>query len=169
MFFPSTDSMNEMGTAAATESTIWPGIKASAEYWRPYTESGRRIAALCYLPSKGHTLQEDAFYTYACAMLSGFQWADWFTAEKSDARVLYTTRLGKPRAWMRDAEGVAWRVFERGVVLVNHSRQARATRLAVPWKGLTNLYTGQPVPVERGKAAFIVPADSGRVYVPAGT
>jgi len=143
----------------------WPAIKAAAEYWRAYTESGRRIAALCYLPSKGRTVQDDAFYTYACARLSGFQWADWYTMGDCGAKVLYTTRLGKPHGWMVDEGGVARRVFDHGWVVVNHTTQPQQVRLPVKWKQVTDLYRGQPLLASGGQIEVNVPADSGRVYL----
>jgi hypothetical protein len=81
------------------------------------------------------------------------------------AKVLYTTRLGKPHGWMVDEGGVARRVFDQGWVVVNHTTQPQQVRLPVKWKQVTDLYRGQPLLASGGQIEVNVPADSGRVYL----
>ncbi len=95
----------------------------------PMAEGGHTLIALSYIGHTPNPPREDAFYCYAWARLSGFTWADWFTA-KDSARCLYKLRLGKPTGQMKSADNVFCREFERGVVAASDESQPGTLRIS---------------------------------------
>ncbi len=81
-----------------------------------------QIVALSYIGFTSATPREDAFYCHACARLSGFLWADWY-GKYDDYKDLFALRLGELVGKMQQRGPVYFRVFEKGVVVVNAGKE----------------------------------------------
>jgi len=103
-------------------------VKTQKE-WGPLAEQGNALVALSYIGHTSNPPREDAFYCYAWARLSGFIWADWFTA-KDVARALYKVRLGEATGPMTTGDGFYMRGFERGLVVVSRESRGAVVRLS---------------------------------------
>ena len=126
--------------------------------WGPIAEKGHPLIALSYVGHTPNPPREDAFYCYAWARLSGFIWADWFTA-KDTARDLYKLRLGKPLGPMKAGGGFYTREFEKGIVVV--SGESKGAKVTLPGAKWLDVFTGKDL------AANTVTLDKGvgRVYL----
>jgi len=87
-----------------------------------FVRSGKQIQALSYLGHTPYGVREDAFFCYASARLAGFVWSG---GSPSDPEVadLYRLRLGRPVAEEQQQNGLYYRVFERGMVVVNPDKE----------------------------------------------
>lgn len=116
----------------------WEEILRAARNWQPYVEGGKALVTLSYVGNTPYGITNDAFYCYACARLSGFLWADWFTVGDDPAKVLYAVRLGAPLTGIQEADGIFWRAFERGLVVVypdpTPRREARTFFADTAWR-----------------------------------
>lgn len=109
--------------------TSWEETLRAARGWQDYTRSGKALVTLSYVGHTPYGVHDDAFYCYACARLSGFLWTDWFTVGDDPAKVLYSVRLGAPLTDLQETEGLFWRAFEKGLVVVHpDTRPRRETR-----------------------------------------
>jgi hypothetical protein len=88
-------------------------------------KAGKQIQALSYLGHTPYGVREDAFFCYASARLAGFVWSG---GSPSDPNVadLYRLRLGKALGDEVQQNGVWYRVFERGMVALNPSKEQSA-------------------------------------------
>ena len=64
-------------------------MRRIAEEFGDYVKGGGTIGALSYVGHTPYGAQEDAFWSYACARLLGFLWADWFTSEDPDGSAIF--------------------------------------------------------------------------------
>lgn len=150
--------------AAKERWTTWEQILQVANINREALRQGKVILALSYLGHTAFKVEDDAFYCYACAKLSGFHWADWFTLPQgSPAQVLFSLRLGRPANDIQEKDGIFFRAFANGLVVVNPLDEPR--QVDIPLGGrdrLRDLYAGRIIEADSG---LTVPGQSGRVYV----
>jgi hypothetical protein len=153
--------------AAPERWTTWDQILSVARQNREAVRQGKVILALSYLGHTPFAIEDDAFYCYACAKLSGFHWADWFTVPpQNKAQTLFTVRLGAPTGETEEKNGVFLRAFANGLVAVNPSEAPRVLDLPDANKAqLLDLYAGRMVEARAGAIPLEVPGQSGRVYV----
>lgn len=121
-----------------------------------------QIVTLSYIGSTANSPREDAFYCYACARLSGFLWADWYS--KFDSyKDLFTVRLGKATGKMVPGP-VYYRTFEHGIVAVNPG--SAPAKLEMPLKAdyVTDQFSGTRLKLTDSTLKVEIPAASGRVY-----
>ncbi len=104
---------------------------------QPYVKAGKQIQALSYLGHTPYGLREDAFFCYASARLAGFVWSGG-ALSNPDMADLYRMRLGTPLSDELEENSVHYRVFERGMVVVNPNKEKPASLTLAP-----------PVPVKR--------------------
>lgn len=139
----------------------WDRILQWAKEWG---DGPDQIVALSYIGFTPASPREDAFYCYACARLSGFLWADWYS--KFDSyKDLFALRLGGPTGKMQQQGPIYYRTFEKGIVAVNPG-SAPAT-LELPIKGcgyMTDQFNGIRVKLTESTLRIEIPAASGRVY-----
>lgn len=104
-----------------------------------FVRAGKQIQALSYLGHTPYGVREDAFFCYASARLAGFVWSG---GSPSDPEVadLYRLRLGKPLAEEQRQNGIYYRVFERGMVVVNPDKEQPGALDLLPPIPSTRLY-----------------------------
>ena len=129
--------------------------------WRP---AGDR--ALAFLDP--HNIKDDAFWAFASARLVDFiLWAD---LAQTEVEFLNRVHLGRGLGPCREAEQIAHRFFENGLVVLNHSREDRQLRLRVASElagaELLDLYDGnKSLPLDEGVLEVRVPAQAARIFV----
>lgn len=141
---------------------------AMGEALQPHLAAGKCVIALSYLGHTPYGIKEDAYFCYASARLSGLIWsAGGDVLKDNPARRLYQIRLGKAQAPARQSSEVYYRIFERGMVAVNPTREARRLSVAegLPCAGLYDLFEDKDLPVAPAAAAIEIPAESGRVFL----
>ncbi len=147
----------------------WEQVLKWARQFRDERKHGRVVTALSYLGSSRYPPKDDCFYTYACAQLSGFKWTA-SSPRKDVVRLLYRARLIVPQGELESREGLWYRHYDRGIVVVNPvsgSKAEGSIPLPADIGTPVDLYTGQRLPVADGKVAISVAAESGRVVVEA--
>lgn len=125
--------------------------------WGPQADKGHTLIALSYIGYTESPPREDAFYCYSWARLSGFVWADWFSA-KDAARDLYKLRLGKPLGPMTTGDGFHMREFEKGIVV---SSESKGARIALPKGRWRDVFAGKDL----ASNAITLGKSVGRVYL----
>ncbi len=148
----------------------WPQLKEVARKYAPYIKSGGAVIALSYLGETQSTVKDDAFFCYAAARLSDFIWSDYRTLGDDPATVLYRTHLGPPWTALRPAaEGVEYRWFRNGLIVINGTDQSAAINVPLPdagdFKSLGDLHEGRDIAVLNRLVRLSVPGQSGRVYI----
>jgi len=126
--------------------------------WGPQADKGHPLIALSYIGHTKNPPREDAFYCFAWARLSGFIWADWFTA-KDTARDLYKLRLGKPLGPMTTGGGYHMREFEKGVVVV--TGESAGAQVILPGRMFFDVFSGKDL----NSNIPILDKGVGRVYL----
>ena len=149
----------------------WSDVKARARANAWYLDAGRRIVALAFLDPKRHDMKKDAFWAYACARLVDF--VLWASLEHTEVDFLQRVRLGSGLGPFQEADQLAHRFFENGLIVLNDSPEDRAVRLRVPGKfaplRLLDLDHGErSLDVRQGEVLVEVPAKSARLYVDCG-
>ncbi len=147
----------------------WEQVKRRAARLRRHLEAGKVWIALSYLGHTGYNPVEDAFWCCAAARACGFIWADWGTTNGRLSQILRHVRLGLPRSEIESTEGVDYRVFEQGIVAINAAEKAVTASLPAPpgVSALLDVRVRKDCPVQGGRFEAQIPAESGRVYVPA--
>jgi hypothetical protein len=145
----------------------WEDIRRALDERTEAMRHGKVIVALSYLGHTPLTVEDDAFYCFACAKLSGFLWADWFTMPVgSSAQELFRVRLGRPSGEMEERDGVFFRRFECGLVVVNPGRDDKEIMIPLATgSALRDLYADRILALEGGMVPVQVPGRSGRVYL----
>ena len=146
----------------------FPQIREWADYYAPYVASGGSVYALPK-PQDPARREEDYFFAYAAARLSGFFCEAPAWSEEDPVLRLARADLGDSAGetqWLSDH---AYRVYERGVVALSGSDEPKsvAVQLAPGCAGrLTDLLSGRTVSCGPG-AELELPPQSGRVWAAA--
>ena len=137
-----------------------------AERWGKLADEGNAVIALSYIGHTKNPPRDDAYYCYAWARLSGFIWADWFTA-KDSASEIYKLDLGKPKGPMTRGDGYYMRAYEKGLVIVSsESRGATITLSAKTHKHVYDVYDKALLkPGQSGDYLITLDKGQGRVYL----
>lgn len=146
----------------------WPNYLEKMRWCKKKAEEKNvAIATLSYIGNTEYTAEEDAFFCYAAAKLFVFLWSDWFTGGGSSARTLYTTRLGTALGGVATKEGAYYRLYEKGLVVVNPSNSSLRVELTAPKpvRAVENLFSGETMKAIDQTLAVDLPQESGRVYV----
>jgi hypothetical protein len=118
------------------------------------------------LNSSRPEVKDDAFWAFSAARLVDFIF--WEDLEGTGAEVLYRAHLGKGRGPYQESEGVAFRLFENGLVVLNDSLTDQEVQLPVP-QDLSNLVDAfelaKAIQVDAGLVTVRVPKKKARVYL----
>jgi hypothetical protein len=149
----------------------WPG------HWHeqgvklhPFVDAGKQVQALSYLGHTPYGVREDAFFYYASARLAGFVWSGGSISDPQTA-ILYQTRLGPPLGGEQHADGVYYRLFDRGFVALNPEKQKPAVLnlpADVTCSHLVDLFAEGTKPLtdlQSGGRHVTIPPFSGRAYL----
>ena len=107
----------------------WEELQKMKRDTDPAIKAGKAVLALSYCGYTPNPIDEDAFYAYSCARLFGYAWADWFTLADAHSTVLYRLILGAPKGDILEYNGLLYRIFEEGVVVVNPYKAERELRI----------------------------------------
>jgi hypothetical protein len=129
----------------------------------PFLHQGKRIIAYSFFGrERDETFKADGYYAYCTAKLFDAAWG-WTDAE--DLRRPSTTRLGKPladRPMCRD--GIHYREYENGIVVVNPSDEARPFRWREPHgRRILDHYADQEL-TGGADPSVDVPPQAGRLF-----
>jgi len=149
----------------------WSDVKARAKANEWYLNAGRRIVALAFLDPKRHDMKNDAFWAYACARLVDF--ILWASLDHTEVEFLNRVHMGSGLGPCQEADQIAYRFFENGLIVLNDSLEDREKELRIPngFAGteLLDLYDGKkPVRVSDGMVKVKVPSKMARVFVKRG-
>ena len=152
----------------------WEQIQKMAEQTAPAVKAGKVVLALSYVGYTSNSIEEDAFYAYACARLYGYCWADWFTLADARATLLYRLKLGAPRSQVRESNGILYKLFQNGVVVVNPNYEDRELQVKTGFTFLREVLTNRRyafhdeskgITLDTQELQAIIPAESGRVFI----
>lgn len=138
----------------------WNKILQWAKGWG---DGPDQIVALSYIGFTSAPPREDAFYCYACARLSGFLWADWYS-KFDNYKDLFALRLGQPTGRMHQQGPVFYRSFEHGIVAVNPGSDSAELVLHVKGDSAIDQYKGDQIKLTDSTLRVEIPAGAGRVY-----
>ena len=144
----------------------WQDVKESARSNEWFLKAGRRIVASSYLDRSRPEVKDDAFWAFSAARLVDYIF--WEGLEGTGAEILYRAHLGKGRGSLQESEGVAFRLFERGVIVLNDSMNDQVVRVPVPddLARLVDAFDGaRLVQAASGQITVQVPKKKARVYL----
>ncbi len=145
----------------------WEDVKKRARDNDWFLNAGRRITALSFLNSSRKEVKEDAFWAFSAARLVDFVW--WATLNGTDAEILYRAHMGKGMEPLKENQGIAYRIFENGIIVLNDSLEDRNVELILPAgfraKHLVNLFNNQVVQVNNRTVKVAVAGKTARVYL----
>jgi hypothetical protein len=144
----------------------WQDVKNSAKSNEWFLKAGRRIVASCYLNSSRPEIKDDAFWAFSAARLVDYIF--WEGLEGTGAEILCRANLGKGRGPFKESEGVASRIFEKGLVVLNDSMNDQEVQLSVP-EALYTLHDAfdgtKTIKAEAGLVSVFVPKKKARVFL----
>jgi len=150
----------------------WPELQYAAEEHADAVRHGKVPVVLAYLGSMpADQCRSGTLYTYAFTRLYGWLMADWLDPTVSPenqnlAKAIYTVRLGRPLGDAKPAGDALYRVFEKGIVVLNPTRAAASASIPVPRDGmLADVAYDREVTASDGKLALEMAPESGRVLV----
>ncbi len=146
----------------------WQDVKKKAQDNAWFLSTGRRITALSYLDPSRKEVKEDAFWAFSAARLVDFIW--WTTLDGTGAEVLYQAHMGKGLGPLKETNGLAYRTFENGIIVLNDNAEDQSIELILPagfqTKRLLDLFNdSQIIQVKKKKVKLTVPVKSARVYL----
>jgi hypothetical protein len=166
------DAFKAIRTAGMLESYIcaggqgrwhsWERVEAWAKEYENERAEGRAVVALSYPDGKDHPVLDDTYYCYAAA-----RWSDLVWGGGGSSTQLYRARLIVPTGPRAREGGIAYRAYDRGMVVVNPGLEPCSATLPLA-PGLSDpvdLYAAVAVPVREGRFEVTLPRESGRVYV----
>ena len=173
------DPWQSVGDCAMWESFIfswawegrrhtWGDVKAKAKASQWYLDAGRRIVALAFLNPARHDMKNDSFWAFVSARLVDF--VLWVDLAHTEVEFLNRVHLGHGLGPYQEADGIAHRFFENGLIVLNDSSEDREATLRVAdelagahWY---DLYEGnKPVPLDHGAVKVSVPGRAARILV----
>jgi len=145
----------------------WPEIKKRAADNEWYYNAGGRIVAFSYLNNTRKEIKEDAFWAFSAARLAGFIWMA--TLNGSGAEILYNTHMGEPVSELREDNGIAYRIFRNGIIVLNDTPSDRDIGITLPRdikaREMADVFTNSsPIRLRSGKLSVTVPGKTARVY-----
>jgi hypothetical protein len=146
----------------------WGDVKKMAKSNEWYLNAGRRITAKSFLNPARKEIKDDAFWAFSAARLVDFIW--WAELNRTGAEVLYQAHMGKGLEPFKETNGLAYRAYENGVIVLNDSEVDQNVELTLPSgfqpKRLMDLYnSSQIIQVKNKKIKVAVPKKSARVYL----
>lgn len=150
----------------------WPEMRWTATRAASAVRSGKVVVMLPYFGAfTADKVRDPALFSYAYARVYDLLWADALTladipGNEDFAQALYKVRLGKPTGLPRETDGVVWRTFERGAVVLNPQPWPARCRIPVAEAGpFVSVGFGDWIVPRNGRAQLEMPAWSGRVLI----
>jgi len=139
------------------------GVLRLADYWRSFISKGKAVTAVSYFKDSRYPLEDDLFLAYACAKYAGFTFTDAGTVATHYANFLYDVDLGSSESMPYEKNGVYYRAFKNGAVVINPSKEEKSVMLPIlkKYRKLFDIYDNKKL---RGQIVN-VPPDSGRVLL----
>jgi len=146
----------------------WADVKKRAKENEWYLNAGGRITAKSFLNRKRPEIKDDAFWAFSAARLVDFVW--WAELNGTGAEVLYQAHMGIGLEPFKEQNGLAFRTFQNGFIVLNDSEEDQIAVLPLQTgfqpKHLIDLYNNsQIVQVKNKKIKVSVPKKAARVYV----
>lgn len=146
----------------------WEKIKERAVQNEWYTKSGRRITALSTIDRTRTEAKDDAFWAFSAARLVGFIW--WATLKGTGAEMLYQVHLEKALSPLKEEDGLSFRIYENGLIVLNDSTVDRTLEIVLPdsfqQNRLLDIYNDSKIiPIKNKKVKVSVPAKTARVHM----
>ena len=148
----------------------WESVLAGYRKYEKWSRNSKTpivVAPLTYLPDR-HLVAKNSFFAYGCSRLSGFtQWHATGYHHRDVLRLLYRARPGRPVGPLEQQGLVAWRQYERGLVVVNGGTEPASAEVPAPAIAgpLAELSSGETVAVKGGRIRVDLPGETGRVYL----
>ncbi len=159
------------GDGSAELRSTWPEMEWIAAR---NAEAARRGKVVVLLPYFGagdvEKVKQAALLSFAYAEMSGFLWADGFSfaavkGAEAAAGELYKARLGKPVGEVKKQGAIVYRVFGKGVAVVNPTGEAAKVEVPVGGATVRDVGYGRDLEAEGGKVRIEVAGEAGRVLV----
>jgi len=146
----------------------WADVKKRAQENAWFTNAGRRIEVSSSLNPSRKEVKDDAYWAFCAAKLVDFIW--WATLKNTGAEQLYQVHLGKGLQPLQEADQLAYRTFENGVIALNDSSQNRTIDINLPsqfrYKQLLDSYdSDRPIKIVKGQIKVTIPMQAARVYL----
>jgi hypothetical protein len=146
----------------------WQDVKKKAQDNAWYLNAGRRITAKSFLNRSGKDIKNDAFWAFSAARLVDFIW--WSELTGTGAESLYMAHMGKGLSPFKETNGLVFRFFENGLIVLNDSEEDQNIELPLTSgfmaKGLMDLYNGSRIiQVKNRKIKVSVAKKTARVYL----
>jgi len=146
----------------------WQDVKKRAQDNAWFLNAGRRITALSFLNPSRKEVKDDAYWAFSSARLVDFIW--WSDLTGTGAETLYEVHMGKGLEPFTETNGLVYRKYENGIIVLNDTPEDRVIDLTIPagfkTKNLLDIYNGsQPVQVKNKKIKLTVPGKAARIYL----
>jgi hypothetical protein len=146
----------------------WTDVKKRAQENAWYLNAGRRIDALSTIDNSRPEAKDDAFWAFSAARLVDFVWSAGLSG--TGAEILYMAHMGKGLEPLRETNGLAYRTFENGIIVLNDADEDQNVELSLPSgfqaKSIADIYnSSQIIKVRNKKVKVVVPKKSARVYI----
>jgi hypothetical protein len=146
----------------------WEDVKKRAQGNAWYLNSGRRITALSTINSSNKDAKNDAFWAFSAARLVDFIW--WSDLNGTGAEDLYQAHMGKGLESFKETNGLAYRAFENGIIVLNDSMNDQNAELILPAgfqpKRLRDIFNGSKIiQVNNKKVKVAIPNKTARVFL----
>jgi hypothetical protein len=146
----------------------WDEVKRRAQENEWYLEAGRKITALSSINPSRKESKDDAFWAFTAARLVDFIW--WASLNGTGAESLHQAHMGRGLEPFRETNGLAYRAFENGIIVLNDSMEDQNAELPLPSgfqaRSLLDLYNDSgAIQVNNRKVKVSVPGQSARVYL----
>jgi len=146
----------------------WADVKKRAQENAWFLNTGRRITALSTINRSRSEAKDDAFWAFSAARLVDFIW--WAGLGGTGAEVLYQAHMGKGLEPYKEMNGLAYRPYENGIIVLNDKDEDLNAEVPIPAgfkaKRLLDLYNNsQIIQVKNKKIKVTIPKKSARVYI----
>lgn len=141
----------------------WPEILQWIKRTTPYTDRGGSIVALEYLPDD----PKAAFFSFVVDKLANFLWTGESAVRRDICRTLYRCRLQRASGPLRETDGVYWRHYPNGMVVLNPTVKYASVPIDAPpgLAALADVATDE-VKAVRGRQVLVkLQPGEGGVYV----
>jgi hypothetical protein len=147
----------------------WELITKFDEKLKDERKHNRAVCALSYVRGEmpPYPDKDNMFYAYACAKLSGFLWSCVADEYLDVIRIFYRASLKTPVGEKQQQDGVYFRHYKNGIVVVNPGEKSCCVRLPLyeAVRKPVELYTLNRLPVTDNECTIDIPVQSGRVIV----
>lgn len=145
----------------------WPEPRYAAEEHAGAVRAGKvPVMTLDAKAASADRRAESVLYAYSYTRLNGWLMTDLASDSTGLAQAIRATRLGKPLGDTKRASDALYRVFERGVVVLNPTDAAATVSIPLPLSGkLTDIAHDREVSSIDGKLVLQMSPRSGRALL----